>query len=139
MLLNGDGVDKNEDEAIKYFKLSAEQGDPSGSYNYARGLEKAQDVKQAFAYFEKAASNGVVQAMLAVAMMYYQGKGVEKSHQKAVEFAKKAIENGSSDGHVALGFFYEQGIEGLKKLDESIKEFSIAAEAGNVVALGKLG
>jgi TPR repeat protein len=139
MLLTGDGVDKNEEEALKYFKLSAEQGDPNGSYNYAKRLESNQDVKQAFSYFEKAASGGNVQAMLTVAVMAYQGKGTEKDHKKAVEFVKKAIEGGSIDGHTVLGFFNEQGIEGQKNIDTAVSEFKIAAAGGNVVALAKLG
>jgi TPR repeat protein len=46
--------------------------------------------------------------------MYEYGEGVEKNHEKAVEWYRKSAEQGNSDGQWRLGTMYEYG-DGVEK------------------------
>ncbi|MRI58037.1 MAG: hypothetical protein C6H99_00855 [Epsilonproteobacteria bacterium] len=58
--------------------------------------------KEAFPLFEKLAKEGSAEAMYYVGMMYYEGWGVEKSQQKAIEWWKRADRRGSLDAKYML-------------------------------------
>lgn len=62
MYYHGDGIQKNHDEALKWFHLSAEQGDAEAQYNlgfmYGRGEGTAKDHRTSMEWFQKASSQG---------------------------------------------------------------------------------
>jgi len=49
-----------------------------------------QDFEQALVWFKKAAAQDMLGSMTTIAMMYEEGKGVEKDQEKAQEWYKKA-------------------------------------------------
>jgi TPR repeat protein len=58
----GRGIAQNVSEAVKYYKLSADQGDPVGQANYGSSLEHgtgiAPNVSEAVKYYKLAADQG---------------------------------------------------------------------------------
>lgn len=92
----GDILDKAEEDedAVKWYRKAAEQGDSAGEFGlgvmYAKGEGVAQDVPQAFRYILKAAEKNYPPAMQAVAMAFRNGgmgQGVDPA--KADEWQAK--------------------------------------------------
>ena len=63
----GQGVEKNNSKAIKYFRMAAEQGDPLGMFNlgvmYYKGKGIHQDIEEALRWFERSAECGYEDAI----------------------------------------------------------------------------
>ena len=93
MYRDGIGVNVNNEEARKYFELSAEQGNLSGRMNFADILSKSNDesdLKAAVRMYHKAASLGDGRACYRLALMYRDGIGTKADVDSAVEWFKKA-------------------------------------------------
>jgi len=62
MYVNGDGVPKNDVEAVRWFRLAAEQGDADAQYNlglmYANGEGVPENDVEAYVWFSVAAAQG---------------------------------------------------------------------------------
>jgi TPR repeat protein len=67
MYENGMGVTQNYDEAVKYYKLSADQGCVNAQYNlgymYYNGKGVAQNYDEAAKYYKQAADQGDLQSI----------------------------------------------------------------------------
>lgn len=66
------------------------------------------DDKSNFEYYLKEAENGDAEAMLKVAICYYNGKGVVKDFNQGFEWAKKSAYKGNSDAMILLGATYSE-------------------------------
>jgi len=75
----GDMLDKAEEdeEAVRWYRKSAEQGEPAGEFGlgemYAKGEGVKQDIEQARKHISSAAEKGYLPAMVAVRDMYKKG------------------------------------------------------------------
>lgn len=58
--------------------------------------------EEALPLFKELAKEGNAEAMYYIGMMYYEGWGVEKSQEQAVEWWKKANRRGSLDAKYML-------------------------------------
>ncbi len=67
-------------QAVKYYKLSADQGDASAQFNlgnmYNNGRGVVQDYKEAVKYYRLSADQGYASAQLNLGIMYAIGDGV---------------------------------------------------------------
>lgn len=91
----GDGVEKNDTLAVKWFRMSAENGWAQGEYNLGIcyyngevGLEV--DYSEAVKWFRKAAEQGYDSAQYMLGYCYWKGKGVNKSDEQAYEWLRRA-------------------------------------------------
>lgn len=85
-----DQSEQNED-AVKWYRASAEQGHAGGYFGlgemYAKGEGVTEDDAQALEYFMRAAENGHAQAMAVLASAYEKGElGVEADAAKAAQW-----------------------------------------------------
>lgn len=117
----GTGVDMNQKEAAKWYKMAADQGYANAQWNlafrYVRGQGVAEDYKEAARYFKLAAEQGYAPAEYDLGMMYLQGMGVTRSRSKAIDWIVKASEHGYKE---ADAFLMSRGIE--KKTAEEKKD-----------------
>ena len=80
MYARGKGVTQDYKEAVKWYRLAAEQGYANGQYNlgwmyyYGKGVIK--DYKKTIKWYSLAAEQGVTKAQYAIGYMYVYGKGV---------------------------------------------------------------
>ncbi|MBR1471778.1 MAG: sel1 repeat family protein, partial [Lachnospiraceae bacterium] len=94
-------VEKNLPEAFRYFKESAEEGDPASMsmvgqyYLYGDGIAK--DTKAAFMWNSKAAEAGQERAIRNLAVAYDFGTGTKRNAEQAVFWYKKLLEKMSND------------------------------------------
>jgi TPR repeat protein len=75
MYQNGRGVTKDESEAVKWYRKSAEQGNEPAQYNlgvmYANGLGVAKDESEAVKWYRKSAEQGDADAKDALKRLGY--------------------------------------------------------------------
>lgn len=78
----GQGVEKDLEEARKWFAVASDAGLREAEFNYAIMLETgtggARDPKEAARLYEIAAGKGVRQAFLPLGILYARGEGVER-------------------------------------------------------------
>ncbi|WP_296240577.1 MULTISPECIES: tetratricopeptide repeat protein [unclassified Psychrobacter] len=79
--------------------------------------------KDSLADMKKWAEQGNVEYQLKVGLIYYQGKGVRQDLVLARKMFQKAANKGNARGQGALGFFYEDGLGGLKRNRATAKEW----------------
>ena len=105
------------------------------SYAYVRVQEE--DLKKAFALYEKAANTGLKKAMRALGRCYEQGIGVDKDVYQAIAWYKKAARGEDTEAMVALADCYLQNAEALSKTmdadeakEKAIKAYRFAYRRG---------
>lgn len=86
--------------ALKYFRLSVEQGDFNEAHNYLGILYEngyvgvLKDIKKAVEHFQKGANLGSLYAMTNLGNLYEFGNGVKKDLKKAMQLYEKAYNLG---------------------------------------------
>lgn len=142
----GEGVTKNESQAVKWYRKAAEQGNAYAQYNlgvsYTDGTGVAKDDCEAVKWFRKAAEQGVVKAQYNLGWMYENGCGVTQDESEAAKWYLKSAEQGYADAQYNLGNMYLDGRGVLQYELEAVKWFRKAAEQGNAdakEALKRLG
>lgn len=134
MYKNGYGVEKDYEEAEKWFRKSAEQGDDRGQCDlgnmYFNGTGVEKNHEEAVKWFRKAAEQGGYRGQFVLGAMYYLGTGVEKNYAEAVKWYRKAAEQGTPYGQYNLGSMFEQGKGVEQDYEEAVKWYKKAAEQG---------
>lgn len=136
---NGTGVEKNEENALVWYKKAAEQCDAEAQcalgecYYQARGVEK--DDKEARRWYEAAATQGNVTAQYMTGRLY----AALSYNVAAVKWYTKAAEQECPEAQYELGVCYEAG-DGVGKDEAKAAElYRKAAVQGYAEAQNKLG
>ncbi|MEI8120428.1 MAG: tetratricopeptide repeat protein [bacterium] len=141
--VNGQGVEKDEAEAVRWYRKAAEQGHSTCQYFLGwylangRGVEKNE--AEAVTWYRKAATQNVLGAQFDLGVMYANGRGVTKDAVEAAKWARKAAEQGHAEGQYYLGWYLARG-QGVNK-DEvaAVTWYRKAAEQGNAGAQCEMG
>ena len=114
------------------FKYSAYYG-LAKAYKY--GLGKEENFAKALDYYQQAAGNGEIQAIVELGEMYLHGDGVKEDDEIANYWFEKAGDNGRALGH--LGMAYQKGWGKEIDYDKAKEYYEAAMQAGedNVVFL----
>ena len=95
-------VPQDYQEAIKWFKLSAEQGYAQAQYNlglmYSRGEGVDPDRQEALKWYRLSAEQGIAGAQCNLGLMYEKGHGVEQDYVEAHKWFNIAGVNGNDIG-----------------------------------------
>jgi TPR repeat protein len=120
LFAQGNGVEKNESEAVSLYRRAAEEGDALGAvvlagvYEWGQ-LGVAKNEAEAARWYRKAAEGGNVRSMLALGEKYDQGMlGLAKDEAEAARWFRKAADRGDVHGLYRLGLSYWEG-RGLPK------------------------
>lgn len=80
----GQGVPQDFKQALKWYRLAAQQGDATAQFNlgvmYRRGVGAPQDDRQAFKWYRLAAEQGDANAQFNLGAMYYLGASVAQDY-----------------------------------------------------------
>jgi TPR repeat protein len=140
-------VQANPLEAIRLFRLAAEQGNENGQtylgYAYAvgRGVEK--DPREAAWWYRKAAEQGNSTAQLHLAIAHLVGEGVHKDKAEAETWLERSSQQGNAIGSFQLALLNLEK-PGPGRLDPlstrvAIEKFALAAEQGYSLGAFALG
>jgi TPR repeat protein len=128
---DGHGVPEDDVEAVKWYRLAAEQGVADAQYNlglmYYNGTGVPQDYAEAVKWFRLAAEQGIANAQYTLGAMYANREGVPQDYAEAVKWFRLAAEQGLAVGQQFLGLAYALG-EGVPEDDvEAYAWLSVAA------------
>jgi TPR repeat protein len=91
-------VSKDLEEAVKWFRKAAEQGDMEAQYNlglcYEQSEGVANDLKEAVKWYRQSAEQGYALGQFNLGICYINGDGVSKDSDEAVKWIVKAAEQG---------------------------------------------
>ena len=127
----------------KKLQQKALKGDPKAQYSlgmsYYKGKHLPQSDTQSFLWFSKAAQQGYVPAMNALAGLYNAGRGCEKNPQQAFRYYAKAAETGDFEGRINLAVCHLQGIGTQKDEQKGLSILEKAAQDKSPLAQTLLG
>ena len=97
--MNGNGVAKDDIEAVKWFRKAAEQNFADAQYDlgicYFTGNSVTKDTKEAVKLFGKAAEQDLTDAQFALGVCNAKGEGVAKDNVEAYKWLSLAAIKGS--------------------------------------------
>ncbi len=129
----GNGVAKDDAQALKGFRQAAEAGSITAMavcvgemYRFGQGTDK--DLEQAALWLRKASEGGCADAMGFLGEMYFNGEGMNKDFAKAADWFHKGADAGCAKamGFLAVMYFYGQGKD--KDLAQAAAWFRKAAD-----------
>ena len=140
--LRGDGVPKDDAEAMKWLRKAADQDNALAErylaemYFKGRGVE--QNNMEAAKWLRMAADQGDAESEHNLAVLYSQGQGVPRNLKQAVEWMRKSAEQGFAAGQHGLGMFYEAGDGVEENPTEAAKWYRLAVAQSYVPAMNSL-
>jgi TPR repeat protein len=143
----GDGVLKNEAEAVKWQRKAAEQGDALAQYKlgiaYLAGITGETNHEKGAAWLLKAAAQDYPYAELLLANLYARGDGLPKDYVESYKwyslYSIHSNKTSPATDKLALDMTPEQLAEAKRRTAaEAAKWYRMAAENGDEVAQRRL-
>ena len=140
---HGEGVQRDYKEAVRLYRLAAEQGNPEAQRTlgdmYDRGLGVASSDAESVRWYRLAAEQQDAEAQKSLGLAYYMGRGVPRDFTEAVRWFRLAAEQGNAEAQRRLGSAYISG-QGVPEDDaEGEKWIGRAGELGDAEAQTILG
>ncbi|KAK3261976.1 hypothetical protein CYMTET_29148 [Cymbomonas tetramitiformis] len=136
------GITKNEQEAVRWLTISAEQGSLEAQLLlgtcYAEGTGVDSKWQTAVYWYRRAAESGLAEAQHKLANCYSRGEGVPQLIEEAAGWYKRSAELGHPQSQHQVALCYAQG-KGLEQdWAEAVRWFSQAGEQGDLASLFSL-
>ena len=145
----GEGVAKNDYEALKCYKEAANRGNAKAQYAlagfYAQGRVVTQSIYTALMWYKKAAAQGYKKAEIEITRLQNNKAGQQVNNNPDInrkkndnetyfERCKREAESGNIEAQYRLGLCYKTGEGTTKDTAKAYTWFQKAAEAGNLDA-----
>ena len=136
---NGNGVAKDEREALKWVQKAAAGGSALGQLNLGNmylngGCGLKQDPSEAFKWFTKSAEQGHRGGQCMMGESYLFGQGVKKNEQEAAKWFALAANTGSPRAQGYYAYMLANGLGIERNLEEALAWCKKGAEAGDPAA-----
>lgn len=106
MYSEGQGVSKDEQQAVLWWRKSADQGNAAAQFNlgtsYTNGEGVPKNNQQAFFWYQKSADQGLAEAQNNLGVIYANGHGVPKDLQTASFWFLLAGSKGNQDARKVI-------------------------------------
>jgi len=134
--------EKDLSKGVYYYKLAADQNDPSGQNNlgycYEEGHGVEQDLSKAVYYYKLAADQNDSSGQNNLGHCYDEGIGIEQDLSMAVYYYKLAADQNNANGQNNLGLCYKHGYGIEKDLLKAAYYFKLASDQGIIKAKNRL-
>jgi len=131
----GKDVPQDYNEAMKWYRLSAEQGDAESQYflgvMYDLGQGVLPDYKEALKWYRLSAAQGDANGQWSLGTMYLDGQGVLQDYKEALKWYRLSAEQGAANGQWSLGAMYLDGQGVAQDFVVAYMWFNIAAANAN--------
>ena len=134
----GIGMPKDQQQAVKLFRLSAEQGQPEAFNFLGMALINMGQFDEGNMYLSKGAEMGNREAVHNLGNSYYYARGVEQDVEKAVELWQRGAEMGNPDSMRTIGNCYLHGVGVECDVSKGIEWLTKAVELGCTEAIPTL-
>ena len=102
----GQGIHKDETNAVALYRKAAELGSVAGQYDlayaYARGLGVERDATNAAKWYQAAAEGGDPMAQFDLGQRYEKGLGVSSNYMEAYKWLSLAVAQGQTEAEAPL-------------------------------------
>ena len=88
--LNGVGVGQDIEQARRWYRKSARQGDPRAMFSLGQMAYDEQDFVDAEVWFRRASDTGHSRSLFWLAKLYWRGDGVSEDRKQAMMLFQKA-------------------------------------------------
>lgn len=130
--LFGDGVEENNEEAIKLFTMAAARNHPEAQYWLGRIHQKGwgvpENAMEAVSWFRKAADQGFVKGQTRMGLCCLFADGVEEDHREAIRWLRRAAQQEDTEALYWLGVAHENGWGVPENAKEALRWYQKAAE-----------
>ena len=133
------------EEAFRWYRLAADQGDADGAFYLGRMYEEGrgvdEDANLGYLWYRRAADQGHAGGQFYLGQMYEHGLGVgvDIDNGQAVRWYRVSAEQGHAQAQSVLGAMYEDG-KGLdRNLEEAFGWYRRAADQGDAYGQYSLG
>ena len=116
---NGQGVEADLEEAMKWYKIAAENGNEQAMFCLAMSMFEDCEYRASFDWFAKAAEAGEDDAWYYLGWLYFNGEGPEYSPEKAEKCWNKVTNDDQSELQYKIGHSYECWSKVKKACDEA--------------------
>jgi TPR repeat protein len=134
MLLDGYGVAKDAEAALRWFKIAARSSNADAlnmvGRCYERGWGVAMDPEEAVRWFRPAADKGHAWAQYNLGKMLARGHAGNRDPRAALTLLVRAARRGVPKAMNMLGRVREEGVAGPAKLRSAARWYRMAAERG---------
>jgi TonB family protein len=139
---NGDGHERDEKLASKWFRLAAEAGDADAQVYYGQRLMAGKGVSQdddaGIAWLRKAAARGSGSAAFGLGIFAHAGRGMPASDSVAFHWFLQGAQAGSRAAMLATADAYAKG-SGTPHDDAQATRWYLAASPYNMYTVYRLG
>ncbi|KAF9159544.1 hypothetical protein DFQ26_006417 [Actinomortierella ambigua] len=140
---SGNGVERNETEAFKWYLQAAEHGSLEATYKtaeyYRHGFGVEKNEATAVHWMQLAAERGHHIAQNGLGWMLRNGEGVEQNYDKAISWFRRSAEQGFAPAQNNLGWMYQSGSGTQQDYGLAVSWYRKAAEQGDSAAQNNLG
>lgn len=139
----GAGTEKDIPEAIRLYRMAADQGYGPAMNNlgdlYYHGTAVPRDDAEAIRWYRMAVQKGNACAANTLGVMYQNGRGLAKNIAEAAKLYREAAEKGHALARYNLAILYRDGNGVAKSYPEAARWFRLAADQGDPDAMANLG
>ena len=109
----GQGTDKNIENAMHWYRIAADKGDPVAQtdlgYLYETGGNGPGNLGEAAKWYLRAAVSGLSRAKFNLGVLYLEGNGFQRSDEEAAHWISEAANDGCPRAILALSYLYANG------------------------------
>lgn len=133
---------KHYDEAVKMFRLSAEQGYAPAQYYmgvcYDKGRGFSPNKTEAARWYRLAAEQDHTEAQFNLGYAYLMGEGVSLDYSEGAKWTRLAAEKGYRSAQDNMGWCYELGKGVPVNYSEAVRWYKLAAKQNSSYAIKQL-
>ena len=151
-LKNGDGIQENIPQYLKYLKKCVNAGYHKAQVEYGKALLEgvktsdpvspqellAKNEEEATYFFQLAAEQGDIEAQYLYGNSLYYGIGIKQNYHKAVKYLETSAQKGNRDAQYLYGLCLKEGNGVPQNIPMAIKCFQIAMENGDISSMRHL-
>ena len=124
--LVGDGVPKDSDKALEFYRQAADKGHPQAQEDlgliYYTGYKVKQNYVEAVKWYKKAALQGRIKSAYDLGIMHCRGEGTPVDDSEGAKWILVAAEAGSAEAQWALALMYGRG-QGVPQDEETARQW----------------
>lgn len=130
----GQGLEQNYSEALRWYRKAADSGDITAHNNigfmYFAGFGVPKNIDEAMEWFMRAADLGSTGAMDNIGEMHFRGLGVMQDYSEAFKWFRKAADLGHGPARCKIGSLYSAGQGVPQDYVQAYMWFSLGIAAG---------
>ena len=138
MHAEGQGIARNDAEALKWYRRAVTKRYAPAQYAMARLYEQGRGVPKsqssAMKWYRLAGQQGHIAAQLALGLIYDEGRGVPQNGWQAEKWYRLAAEKGDATAQMNLGLLYSQGRGVPRDYVQAYMWLSLASATGHANA-----